>query len=45
MIETPLIRQGLILLALAYLFWSVGTLDMDWSRVAAGLPRAKNMMV
>lgn len=45
MIETPLIRHGLTLLALAYLFWSVGTLDMDWSRVADGLPRAKNMMV
>ena len=45
MIENPLIRHGLTLLALAYLFWSVGTLDMDWSRVAAGLPRAKNMIV
>jgi phosphonate transport system permease protein len=45
MIETPLIRHGLTLLALAYLFWSVCTLDMDWSRMAVGLPRAKNMIV
>lgn len=45
MIENPLIRHGLTLLALAYLFWSVGILDMDWSRVATGLPRAKNMIV
>jgi phosphonate transport system permease protein len=45
MIENPLIRHALTLLALAYLFWTAGTLDMDWSRVAAGLPRTKNMMV
>ncbi len=45
MIENPLIRQGLILLAVVYLFWSVGTLDLNWSRMADGLPRAKNMMV
>ena len=45
MIENPLIRHALTLLALAYLFWTAGTLDMDWSRVAAGLARTKNMMV
>ena len=45
MIESPLIRHGLTLLALVYLFWSVGSLDMDWSRMVSGLPRAKNMLV
>ncbi len=45
MVEHPLIRYGLIVLAIAYLFWSVGTLDIDLSRVAAGLPRAKNMVM
>ena len=45
MIENPLIRYGLTVLAIAYLFWSVGTLDIDWSRMVAGLPRAKNMVV
>jgi len=45
MIENPLIRYGLTVLAIAYLFWSVGTLDIDLPRVAAGLPRAKNMIV
>ena len=45
MVEHPLIRYGLTVLAIAYLFWSVGTLDIDLSRVVAGLPRAKNMVV
>ena len=45
MVEHPLIRYGLTVLAIAYLFWSVGTLDIDLSRVMAGLPRAKNMVV
>jgi len=45
MIENPLIRQGLTVLAIAYLFWSVGALDIDLSRMVAGLPRAKNMLV
>ena len=45
MVEHPLIRYGLTVLAIAYLFWSVGALDINWSRMAAGLPRAKNMVV
>lgn len=45
MIENPLIRHGLTFLVLAYLFWAVGSLDIDWSRVVAGLPRAKSMIV
>jgi phosphonate transport system permease protein len=45
MIQTPMIRHALTLLAIVYLFWSVGTLDLNWSRMAAGLPRAQNMIV
>lgn len=45
MVENPLIRHGLTLLALGYLFWSVGSLDMDWSRTVAGLPRARSMLL
>ena len=45
MVEHPLIRYGLTVLAITYLFWSLGALDIDLSRVAAGLPRAKNMVV
>ena len=45
MIENPLIRHGLAMLALAYLFWSVGTLDIEWARVAKGFPRALNILV
>lgn len=45
MIENPLIRYGLTFLVIAYIIWSVGTLDIDWSRIVAGLPRAKNIIV
>ena len=42
-IETPWMRYGLILIGIAYLLWSTGTLDINWNRVANGLPRAANM--
>ena len=44
MIDNPLIRNGLIVLATAYIFWSVSTLNIDWIRVAKGLPRAVNII-
>ncbi len=44
MIENTLIRHGLTLLAMAYIFWSVSTLDIDWIRVAKGLPRAVDII-
>ena len=44
MIDNPLIRNGLIALAAVYIFWSVSTLDIDWIRVAKGLPRAVNII-
>lgn len=43
MIENPLIRYGLTMLAVAYIFWSISTLDIEWTRVSNGLPRAANM--
>ena len=44
MIDSPLIRRGLFLTALVYIFFSVGTLDISWERVARGLPRAASML-
>ena len=44
MIEHPVIRNALFLLAVIYIFWSVNTLDIEWARVAKGLPRAANML-
>ncbi len=42
-IETPLFRYVLIVLALAYLVWSAGSLEINWNRIANGIPRAANM--
>ena len=44
LIENPLIRNGLVMLALAYFFWSVSSLEIEWARVANGLPRALRMI-
>ena len=43
LIENPVLRLGLAVLAVAYLVWSLGTLDVDWARTAQGLTRAGNM--
>ena len=45
LIENPLYRHGLMALAVAYLVWSLGTLEVDWERVARGLPRAGDILV
>ena len=42
-IENPLFRHGLMVLALVYLVWSASTLDINWNRIANGIPRAANM--
>ena len=45
LIENPLIRIGLVLLALAYVFLTVTFgLEIEWTRVANGLPRAVRMI-
>jgi phosphonate transport system permease protein len=43
LIANPLYRYGLMALAVAYLVWSLGTLNIDWGRVGNGLPRAADM--
>lgn len=43
LIENPVYRYGLLALALIYVAWSVGSLEVDWNRIAKGLPRAADM--
>ena len=40
LIANPLYRHGLTVLVIAYLVWSVGTLEVDWSRTIQGFGRA-----
>ena len=44
MIDNPLIRNGVSVLTIGYIFWSLNTLNIDWTRVVHGLPRATNML-
>lgn len=44
MIENPAIRHGAFLLTVIYLFFSFSTLNIEWTRMAQGLPRALNML-
>ena len=43
MINNPVLRYGLLTAAVIYIFWSVGTLDINWHRISTGIPRAVNM--
>ncbi|MFQ5994889.1 MAG: phosphonate ABC transporter, permease protein PhnE [Acidiferrobacterales bacterium] len=43
LISNPFHRYGLIALAVGYLVWSLATLEIDWSRIGQGLPRAADM--
>lgn len=43
LIPNPFYRHGLIALAIAYLVWSLATLEIDWGRMSQGLPRAADM--
>lgn len=43
LIPNPFYRYGLIALAIAYLVWSLATLEIDWNRISQGLPRATDM--
>jgi phosphonate transport system permease protein len=45
LIQNPLYRHGLTVLIIAYIVWSVGTLEVDWARVARGFPRAGDILV
>ncbi len=44
MIDNPILRYGLFLGTLVYFIWSFGALDVNWHRVANGIPRATNML-
>ena len=39
-IANPLLRYGLILVAMVYLVWAFGSLPFNWARISEGLPRA-----
>ena len=43
-IERPLLRWGLIVGGTLYLVISIGTMDVNWARVAAGIPRAERFI-
>ncbi len=43
-IERPLLRWGLITGGAVYLVVSIGTMDVNWERVAAGVPRAERFI-
>ncbi len=45
LISTPMYRYGLWAAVIAYLFWSMGALEIDWHRISQGIPRAGNMIV
>ncbi len=44
-IRNPAYRYGLNFAILAYVVWSLGTLEVDWGRVAQGFPRAGDILV
>ena len=43
MIDNPYVRYGLIVIGVIYILWSVGTIEMNWTRFTDGIPRAVNM--
>ncbi|MDA1088712.1 MAG: phosphonate ABC transporter, permease protein PhnE [Proteobacteria bacterium] len=43
-LTNPALRYGFWLAVGFYLFWSTGSLDIDWARAARGLPRAGDML-
>ncbi|MBT3306470.1 MAG: phosphonate ABC transporter, permease protein PhnE [Alphaproteobacteria bacterium] len=44
-IERPLLRWGLIVGGTIFLAISIGTMEVNWTRVAAGLPRAERFIL
>jgi len=43
MVQSPAVRFGLAIGIIIYLFWSIGSLGINWARIATGIPRAMNM--
>lgn len=44
MIDNSVIRQGLLVAGLIYIFWSMASLDINWLRVGEGFPRAGKIL-
>ncbi len=44
MIDNPMIRHSLTLLGIAYILWSISSLDINWTRTIRGFPRAVNII-
>jgi phosphonate transport system permease protein len=44
-LSSPQRRLSLLLVVAAYLVWAVGSLNVDWARMARGLPRALDIFV
>ncbi|MDH3702990.1 MAG: phosphonate ABC transporter, permease protein PhnE [Alphaproteobacteria bacterium] len=40
LISNPLMQRGAVALAVLYLLWSIGSLEIEWSRVSQGFERA-----
>ncbi|MEE9195731.1 MAG: phosphonate ABC transporter, permease protein PhnE [Alphaproteobacteria bacterium] len=45
LIGNPVYRYGLVALVAAYVVWSLGTMEIDWSRIGRGFPRAGDIFV
>ena len=43
LISNPLLHRGVMALAVLYVLWSIGSLDIDWHRVSQGFERAANL--
>ncbi len=43
LIQNGWLKYTIIILAMSYLVWSIGSLEIDWGRVSKGLPRAANI--
>jgi phosphonate transport system permease protein len=43
LIQHPGLRYSLVILTIAYVFWSTGMLEINWTRFSNGVPRAVNM--
>jgi phosphonate transport system permease protein len=43
-IKNPLLRYGLLIAVIAYGYWAVTFMPINWERVAAGMPRAARIV-
>ena len=44
LIGNRIYRNGLVLLVAAYVVWSLGSMEIDWARIARGLPRSADIL-